>query len=591
AALAGAIADELLRGGGEIEVALPAAGGRYALRSVARAVRPSVGAIAAGDVVVVSGGARGVTAACIAEWAGQCKARFVLLGRTPLDEEPADCAGVVDEAQLKRIVLARGASLTPNELSREVDRILGAREIRATLAAIEAQGAQARYESVAVDDAAALAATLARVRRDWGAIAGVVHAAGVLADRRIADKTLAQFDFVFGTKVGGLHALLAATAADPLKLLCVFSSVSARCGNTGQSDYAMANEVLAKVVAAQARKRPGLRAKSLGWGPWEGGMVTPALKARFAELGVPMVPLDVGAKMFADEMRDSRAADIELVLGGEPRGEALLMDGAQARVQGVELVVSRASHAFLEGHAVKGTPVVPVVLVAEWMARAARSFRPGLALAGLHELKVLKGIRLAGFENGGDRCRIEATPLPSERGAQLLMTVRDARGALNYSARAELLPEPPKARRETPGLALDPWSGERIYPELLFHRKQFELIDEVHGISDEGIGATVRGVDAAGWEGQHWTLDVAALDGGLQIAALHGRRMLGGQTLPTAIAELRHFGTEPIAGPITATAYVRRVGTSDTTTDIVLTDKSGKRYAEMLGVQNHALPN
>ncbi|WP_313918642.1 SDR family oxidoreductase [Tahibacter sp.] len=591
AALAEAIAGELLRGGGEIEVALPAAGGRYTLKSVSRAVRPSLAAIDAGDVVVVSGGARGVTAACIVEWATQCKARFVLVGRTPLRDEPADCAGVVDEAPLKRIVLARGESLTPNELSREVDRILGAREIRATLAAIEAQGAQVRYESVAVDDAAALAATLDRVREDWGPIAGVVHAAGVLADRRIADKTLAQFDHVFGTKVGGLHALLAATAADPLKLLCVFSSVSARCGNTGQSDYAMANEVLAKVVAAEARKRPGLRAKSLGWGPWEGGMVTPALKARFAELGVPMIPLEAGAKMFADEMRDSRTADIELVLGGEPRGEALLMDGAQARVQGVELVVSRASHAFLEGHAVKGTPVVPVVLVAEWMARAARSFCPGLALASLHELKVLKGIRLAGFENGGDRCRIEATPLPSARGAQLMMTVRDARGALNYSARAELLPEPPKARREVPELALDAWSGESIYPELLFHRKQFELIDDVHGISDEGMVATVRGVDAAGWDSESWVLDIAALDGGLQIAALHGRRMLGGQTLPTAIAELRHFGAEPITGPITATAYLRKVGTSDTTTDIVLTDRIGRRYAEMLGVQNHALPN
>ncbi|MDC8012904.1 type I polyketide synthase [Tahibacter soli] len=591
AALAEAIADELLRGGGEIEVALPAAGGRYTLQSVARAVRPSVAAIDTGDVVVVSGGARGVTAGCIVAWAKQCKARFVLLGRTPLADEPADCAGAVDEAALKRIVLARGASLTPNELSREVDRIVGAREIRATLAAIQAHGAQARYESVAVDDAAALAATLDRVRREWGPVAGVVHAAGVLADRRIADKTLAQFDLVFGTKVGGLHALLDATAADPLKLLCVFSSVSARCGNTGQSDYAMANEVLAKVVAAQARKRPGLRAKSLGWGPWEGGMVSPELKARFAELGVPMIPLDTGAAMFADEMRDSRAADIELVLGGEPRGEALLMDGVEARVQGVELVVSRASHAFLEGHAVKGTPVVPVVLVAEWMARAARSFRPGLALASLHELKVLKGIRLGGFDNGGDRCRIEATPLPSERGAQLMMTVRDARGTLNYSARAELLPEPPKVRREAPALALDAWSGESIYPELLFHRKQFELIDEVHGISDEGIGATVRGVDAAGWNGERWSLDVAALDGGLQIAALHGRRMLGGQTLPTAIGELRHFGAEPVAGPITATAYVRKVGTSDTTTDIVLTDKSGKRYAEMIGVQNHALPN
>ncbi|MCU7370328.1 KR domain-containing protein [Paucibacter sp. O1-1] len=77
-------------------------------------------------------------------------------------------------------------------------------------------------------------------------------------DRRIVDKTLAQFDLVFGTQVGGLRALLAATAADPLKSLCVFSSsVGALRQHRGKSDYAMANEVLAKVVAAGAAPAPG----------------------------------------------------------------------------------------------------------------------------------------------------------------------------------------------------------------------------------------------------------------------------------------------------------------------------------------------
>ncbi len=83
-ALAKALATELLEGGGEAEVALPASGGRFTLRSVERTVATGEPVIVPGDVVVVSGGARGVTAACIEEWARESRARFVLLGRTPL---------------------------------------------------------------------------------------------------------------------------------------------------------------------------------------------------------------------------------------------------------------------------------------------------------------------------------------------------------------------------------------------------------------------------------------------------------------------------------------------------------------------------
>ena len=57
----------------------------------------------------------------------------------------------------------------------------------------------------------------------------------------------------------------------------------------------MANEVLNRVAQAEARQRPGCVVKSIGWGPWAGGMVTPLLKAKFDELGVPLIPLAEGA--------------------------------------------------------------------------------------------------------------------------------------------------------------------------------------------------------------------------------------------------------------------------------------------------------
>ena len=595
--VAKALAGELLEGGGEAEVMLPVAGGRFTLRSASRPAGAGAPVIGAGDVVVVSGGARGVTAACVVEWARESRARFVLLGRTPLEEEPASCAGVADEAGLKKALLAeargRGENPSPAELGARVHEVLANREIRRTLAAVEAAGGAARYEAASVDDAAALEAVLARVRSEWGPVAGLVHGAGVLADRNISQKTDEQFDRVFGTKVTGLRALLSATAGDPLKLLCVFSSVSARCGNNGQADYAMANEVLAKVAWAESRRRPGTLVKSLGWGPWEGGMVTPHLKERFAALGVPMIPLAEGARMFVDEVRGARPEEVEVVLGGEPKAEALLVAGAAARVQELELKVQRGSHAWLEGHAIKGIPVVPVVLAAEWLSRAARSFRPGLALAALHDVKVLKGIRLGGFDNGGDRFVIQARPLAGERGTWLQLDVRGASGTHHYSARAELQPALETPQSDLPALKLGEWSGEPIYRDLLFHRGAFELIEKVDGISDDGAGGRVRGVERAGWPNgtaNNWQLDVAALDGGLQVAVLWAQRMLGKENLPTTIGELRPYRPAPAPGVVRVAAYRRKVGSLGVTTDIHFTDEKGKRLAALLGVETHALP-
>ena len=581
------IADEILGGGGEIEVALAADGARCSWISVPRPAQPDSPVIAAGDVVVVSGGARGVTAPCLIEWARRASPRLVLLGRSALSPEPEFCAGVHGESELQQALLqaaqAAGERLTPAELQARLRQVLSTREIQATLAELAAIGCEAHYLQASVENAAEVDAALRQVRSEIGPIRGLVHAAGLIADKRIADKTDAQFQRVFAAKVEGLRHLLAATRGDELRLLAAFSSVSARCGNTGQADYAMANEVLAKVLAAEQRRRPELRVKSLGWGPWQGGMVNPTLATRFAELGVPMIPLDQGARMFADEMADAGA--LELVLGGEPRPQALLVDGAQSRVEALELRIDQDSHGWLEGHQVAGLPVVPLALVAEWMARAVRGWRPGLRLRALHELKVLKGIRLSGFRNGGDRLRIEGRSRAGD--TQLDLRILGHNGAFHYSARAEFGP-PEISAEARPTMQLEAWNGTPMYQDLLFHRGPFELIESLTGISDEGVAARLRGVAAAAWPEQDWHFDVAALDGGLQLAVLYGQRMLGGPNLPTSVAEMRHLAT-PVPGPITAAAYARRVGQGMTTTDIVYTDASGRAVAEMLGVQNHAI--
>jgi len=164
------------------------------------------------DVIVVSGGARGVTA----EVAGGPRrgrpagARVARSQSAPAAEPPnlaGLCRRTVPEADARRNDVRRDAATG----RRSLFPILAGREIRRTLDRLAAAGGRAEYHPVDVRDANAVADLLANVRRTIGPITGIVHGAGVLADRRIDDQSDEQFDTVYSTKVAGLKALLAAT--------------------------------------------------------------------------------------------------------------------------------------------------------------------------------------------------------------------------------------------------------------------------------------------------------------------------------------------------------------------------------------------
>jgi len=585
--IATALAEELVSGGPELEVALTPTS-RLSPRSVRRsAVRGSM-PIGSDGVVVVSGGARGVTAATVIELARETRAHFVLLGRTPLAPEPAAVAGITDDAGMKRALLmdakARGELLKPADLGKSVKRILANREIRGTLAAIEGVGGKARYVSVDVTDTAGIAAALDQARRDWGPITGLIHGAGVLADKLIAEKTPEQFDFVFDTKINGLHALLAATASDPLALVVFFSSVAARCGNQGQCDYAMANELLNKV--APKLRRDGIVVKSLGWGPWEGGMVTPALKAHFESLGVPLIPLAVGARMLVDDVAD-HSDDLELVLGGEPRSEALAAESTGPAVS-LEIKVDARTHPQLADHTIGGKAVVPVVMALEWFARAARACRPDLALATIESVRVLRGIKVGELDTGV-WLQVHCREVRNGVGSLLEAEITGLDGAKHYSATIQMTEEQRHATQLSPDVTVQAFTDEVYDGQVLFHGARFQVIHSVKGVGEQGIEATLSGTHAMEWSGD-WRTDPAALDGGLQLALLWSKHVLGGPTLPTAVSALKTYADGPATGPLRCVVRGQKKSNNRAVADLVFSDADGTVFAELVGVETHLRP-
>ncbi len=234
-----------------------------------------------GEVVLVTGGARGVTAEIAVALAAAWKPTLLLFGRSPDPQpEPAWLEPLTDEAAIKQAILRQAppGSMKPRELEAEFHARLANREILATLRRIEAAGGRPVYRSVDVRDEKAVRSAISLAEQQLGPVVALVHGAGVLRDRRIEDKTADQVADVLDTKVTSLRHLL--TSLDPaaLRLLALFSSITARVGRVGQVDYAMANETLNKAAQKWARAWPDCRVVSFNWGPWEGGMVTESLK-------------------------------------------------------------------------------------------------------------------------------------------------------------------------------------------------------------------------------------------------------------------------------------------------------------------------
>ena len=219
----------------------------------------------------------------------------------------------------------------------------------ATLEALRAAGTTVRVSRADVAQRAELAAALAEIDREMPPLAGVIHAAGVLADRTVLALDARQVERAMAPKALGAWHLHELTRDRPLDAFVMYSSVVAVLGSPGQASYAAANAFLDAL--AHERRRLGLPALSVNWGPFsEVGMAAAEAQRgqRLATHGLASVTPAQGLAML-DRLWSGRAAQMTVVpldvrqwlelhvaadgpLWSElARGEARTADGADQR--------------------------------------------------------------------------------------------------------------------------------------------------------------------------------------------------------------------------------------------------------------------
>ena len=508
------------------------------------------------DVVVITGGAKGVTAACAIEIAEKYSPVIVLIGRSkPPSFEPEWAMDIQDPGILKKAILThefKGRSPKPADIQKIYQKIMSDREVKKNIQLMKEHGSSVKYFSADIRNPEEIHAVFKAARRQFNHITSVIHGAGVLEDKLIIDKQMDQFCNVLETKVKGLESLMSASKPDKLKYFVLFSSIAARMGNQGQCDYSMANEILNKTAQKLARKNSGCKFVSINWGPWEGGMVDASLKKEFLKKGIDLIPLKDGAGQLLKEMGNTGNNDPEVIIGAQVLKKEKSKEPCLSKA--MTLALGLSSTPVLADHMIAGEPVVPFALLMECHAHAAEKNNPGLVFAGMDNYRLLKGIKPGGNEldihvNLG-KCK------PGEKDFKIQSTITSGTSHdpvfIHSNCTIILknsLPKPP-VLSSAAFMELKPFPKtiKQAYADILFHGRALQGIQSINGYSQKGI-EVVTDLSPSPFQWfkkpfhSKWTIEPLMLDAAFQAAILWSHERLGQVCLPSFIANLRLYSS------------------------------------------------
>jgi len=369
-------------------------GQRHALRFTPAALQPdSAGQnLGAESVVILTGGARGVTAVIAEALLRRYQCGLVLLGRSDPDTVPPPLRALsLDEmdryeTEYYRTERQRDPKRTIPELKRSFIRLKAAHETWVTIEHLRRLG-HVEFKIADITMPQQVDSVIADVAARYGRIDLVVHGAGLQISKRLTNRQLSEFQQVVGTKLNGLRNLVAACTryVGPDVPFHILTSAFSAIGNDGQPDYGAANEAMAALACVHGATG---RWTALGWLGWAAVGMTRG--SEYAALGnsrgLRAVLPEEGQALFLQLMESQvRSPAVSLLSEGEIRfyqlpvaveepAPSLIVPRADRTV--VEFPLSVESAPYLKDHLVNGSPALPGTFEVEFALRAAHVLRP-----------------------------------------------------------------------------------------------------------------------------------------------------------------------------------------------------------------------
>jgi NAD(P)-dependent dehydrogenase (short-subunit alcohol dehydrogenase family)/acyl carrier protein len=440
------------------------------------------------DVLLIPGGAKGITAECAIAFARLTGVKTALVGSSPHPQE--------------------------DPLSSS------AQEIAKTLRTFSLDHLTCAYYQCDITNPEAVSALVAQVQKELGQITGVIHGAALNKPRRVENSTLAEARGEVGPKVLGLLNLMQAFAHQPPRLFIGFSSISAVLGLPGNTWYGFSNEVMDLLLRNFAQNHPQTSVLAMAFSVWsEVGMGARMGTVRnLNRMGIEAMPTEDGVSRFLELMfKDPGYSQVVITskLGGIEtmrRGFDTWRTERYAppttfkfieNIHTIELGVEVASRtrltlerdSYVKDHIYKGSYLFPTVFGLEAMAQsalyAARQTSP-FSQIRLEDIRLERPI-VVDPENGVE---IEIWSEVLERKSpqdplKVRTEIRTERTGFNlahFAATFILTPQNSEIPQEALRLPLEPLAINPqldLYSWLLFQGPRFQRLEEAYLLNSQ----------------------------------------------------------------------------------------------------------
>jgi enediyne polyketide synthase len=549
----------------EVRGRVKARAGARGLDKVLRQSEQSEMPIGARDVLLVTGGGKGIAAECALALTGESGARLAILGRS----DPS----------------------TDKELAQNLGRF-------------SAAGVRCCYLQADVTDATAVKIALREVESKLGPITAFLHGAGTNTPQLIGALDDGAFRRTLAPKMDGVRNVLAALKPERLRLFITFGSIIARVGLPGESDYATANEWLTHFTEEFQAKHPRCRCLAIEWSVWSGvGMGQRLGRVEsLLQQGITPIPIDQGVSLLLDLIKRPRPAVAVVVTGrfGEPATVKIaphsdvgspelplhrFLERKRVHYPGVELIVdtqlTSKTDPYLDDHVVQKQKLFPAVFGLEAMAQAAMALQGSNTPPDFEKVELTRPVGVS--EKAATTIRLAAL----RRGPELIeVCLRSDETDYHVDHFRALcrFPNPGQrvAARTTPPLSsllqparlpLEP--NEDLYGGILFHQGRFRRLTGYRLLKAKECLADISPDGTTVWFGPYAPTRLVLGDPGSRDAALHAIQACipHQRLLPTGIDRLIIASIEP--GPRTVRAKERSRDGNDFIYDLEVRDMNG----------------
>ncbi len=187
------------------------------------------------DVILVTGGAKGITAACTLALAKITGSKFALIGSTVLPDKPCTKS----------------------------------QEIFATLDQFKELGIEAQYYSCDILQKDSVSEVIKRIESELGTISSYIHGAGQNKPSPLNLSSVQQAQIEFKVKILGADNFLNSIDLSKIKVFASLTSVIGVLGMPGNAWYALANQSLDRLSRKLKSQFPHIHTVSLAYSVWD----------------------------------------------------------------------------------------------------------------------------------------------------------------------------------------------------------------------------------------------------------------------------------------------------------------------------------